>query len=79
MPAAYNQLKGRVSEATFLGNIVDYQVDVGGELSLRVQGDRRGFPRDRNQVLLTVPVEECVLMNSETGMAARSDGGPSAD
>ena len=34
-----NRLDGRVVEATFLGNIVDYQVDLGG-LLLRVQADR---------------------------------------
>jgi hypothetical protein len=37
-----NRLTGVVTEATFLGNIVDYQVDIGG-LTLRVQGDRRSF------------------------------------
>ena len=35
-----NRLAGTVVDATFLGNIVDYQIDIGGSL-LRVQGDRR--------------------------------------
>ena len=59
-----NRLKGTVTEATFLGNIVDYQVDIGG-LVLRVQGDRRGFREVGSRVVLTVPVADCVAMADE--------------
>ncbi len=62
---AVNTLKGVVADATFLGNIVDYQVDVGG-LLLRVQGDRRDFRPAGSEVVLRVPVAECVAMRAET-------------
>ena len=74
-----NQLKGVVSEATFLGNIVDYQIDIGGGVALRVQGDRRDFREAGAAVTLTVPVADCVLMNNETDVTEEADGGPSAD
>ena len=73
-----NRLKGMVSEATFLGNIVDYQVAVGNGLSLRVQGDRQDFREAGTEVALTVPIEDCVLMNSDTDIAQEADGSPSA-
>ena len=56
-----NHLNGTIVEATFLGNIVDYQVDIGGSI-VRVQGDRRGIREVGNKVLLAVPIAECVLM-----------------
>jgi ABC-type Fe3+/spermidine/putrescine transport system ATPase subunit len=59
-----NRLRGVVTEATFLGSIVDYLVDVGG-LTLRVQGERRSFCAVRSHVVLTVPVADCVAMPNE--------------
>jgi ABC-type Fe3+/spermidine/putrescine transport system ATPase subunit len=56
-----NRLEGTVVEATFLGNIVDYQVDAGG-LLLRVQTDRHIVQEVGSRVQLTIPVEECVAM-----------------
>jgi hypothetical protein len=56
-----NRLDGRVVEATFLGNIVDYQIDVGG-LLLRVQADRHVVQEVGSRVQLSIPVEECVAM-----------------
>ena len=56
-----NHLDGTVVEATFLGNILDYQVDIGG-LVLRVQADRRVIHEVGNKVRLCIPVEECVAM-----------------
>ncbi len=38
--AGENRLAGTIADATFLGNIIDYQVDIGGGV-LRVQGDRQ--------------------------------------
>ncbi len=73
-----NQMRGVVSEATFLGNIVDYQIAVGDGVSLRVQGDRRDFRKAGTEVVLTVSVADCVLMSSETDFAEEADGGPSA-
>ena len=58
---ADNHLDGSVVEATFLGSIVDYQVDVGG-LVLRVQADRHVVQEVGSRVRLTIPVEECVAM-----------------
>jgi len=59
--ASENRLDGQVVEATFLGSIVDYQIDVGG-LLLRVQTDRHVVREVGSQVQLTIPIEECVAM-----------------
>jgi iron(III) transport system ATP-binding protein len=56
-----NRLDGSVAEATFLGNIVDYQIDIGG-LLLRVQADRHVVQEVGSRVRLSIPVEECVAM-----------------
>src|SRR5918992_1240325 len=56
-----NRLDCRVVEATFLGSIVDYQIDVGG-LMLRVQADRHVVQEVGSEVELTIPIEECVAM-----------------
>ena len=61
-----NLVKGTVVEATFLGNIADYQVDIGGAV-VRVQGDRRGFREVGSPVVLAVPIAECVLMDEAAG------------
>jgi ABC-type Fe3+/spermidine/putrescine transport system ATPase subunit len=59
-----NRLSGVVTDAIFLGSIVDYQVDIGG-VTLRVQGERRSFCPVGSDVVLTVPVGECVAMPNE--------------
>jgi iron(III) transport system ATP-binding protein len=74
-----NQIKGVVSEATFLGSIVDYQVAIGSGVTLRVPGDQRDFREAGAEVLLNVPVADCVLMNNETDATEEADSGPSAD
>jgi iron(III) transport system ATP-binding protein len=56
-----NRLDGSVVEATFLGSIVDYQIDVGG-LLLRVQADRHVVQEVGSKVQLSIPIEECVAM-----------------
>jgi iron(III) transport system ATP-binding protein len=58
---AANRLDGSVVEATFLGSIVDYQIDVGG-LVLRVQADRHVVREVGTKVQLSIPIEECVAM-----------------
>ncbi len=63
--AGENRLKGTVVDATFLGNIIDYIVDVGDGLTLRVQGERRVFRDVGSEVVLTVPVEDCVIIPGE--------------
>ncbi len=60
-----NRLKGTVVEATFLGNIIDYMVDVGDGLTVRVQGERRAFRNVGSEAILTVPVDDCVIMPDE--------------
>jgi ABC-type Fe3+/spermidine/putrescine transport system ATPase subunit len=60
--AGENRLSGRVVDATFLGNIIDYAVDVGGGLTVRVQGERRAFRDVGSEVVLAVPVEDCVII-----------------
>ena len=58
-----NRLAGTVVDATFLGNFVDYQIDIGGNL-LRVQGDRRAVLEPGARVLLAVAVAECTVMRA---------------
>ena len=53
---------GTVSDATFLGSLVDYLVDIGGGLTLRVQTDRHVVRDVGAEVRLTIPVEECAAM-----------------
>jgi ABC-type Fe3+/spermidine/putrescine transport system ATPase subunit len=59
-----NRLEGTVVEATFLGNIVDYQVDAGG-LLLRVQTDRHIVQEIGSRVQLSIAIEECVAMPTQ--------------
>jgi iron(III) transport system ATP-binding protein len=59
--AAASRLAGRVVEATFLGSIIDYQIDAGG-LVLRVQADRHVVREVGSEVQLTIAVEDCVAM-----------------
>ena len=67
-----NRLKGSVVEATFLGNIIDYLVDVGDGLVVRVQGERRDFRHVGSAAILTVPVDDCVIMPEETDVPANA-------
>jgi iron(III) transport system ATP-binding protein len=62
---ASNSLKGAIVESTFLGNVVDHHIDVGGCL-LRVQGTHRQTHEPGETVELSVPVAECVAMQNET-------------
>jgi ABC-type Fe3+/spermidine/putrescine transport system ATPase subunit len=58
-----NTLEGTVVEMTFLGNILDYQVEIGGFV-LRVQADRHVIHEVGHGVELSIPVEECVAMRT---------------
>jgi ABC-type Fe3+/spermidine/putrescine transport system ATPase subunit len=60
-----NRLKGTVVEATFLGNIIDYTVDVGDALMVRVQGERRASREVGSEAVLSVCVNDCVIMPDE--------------
>jgi ABC-type Fe3+/spermidine/putrescine transport system ATPase subunit len=60
--ATENVLRGVVAEATFLGNLVDYRVDVAGTL-FHVQSDRQTFFDVGTSVYLTIPAHECVAMS----------------
>jgi iron(III) transport system ATP-binding protein len=68
-----NQLAGTISDVTFLGNIVDYQIDIGGA-TLRVQGDRRAVMALGSQVSLAVPVAECTVMQDSSASETEDDG-----
>jgi iron(III) transport system ATP-binding protein len=61
-----NVLAGTIIDSTFLGNIVDHQVEVGGQV-VRVQGDRRETHAPGSQVQLSIPVTECVAMRIDPG------------
>ena len=73
-----NALRGTVVDTTFLGNIVDYQVDIGGTV-VRVQGDRRGLLAVGSAVLLVVPPTECVLMRDGTDAPPLREPDPQRD
>jgi hypothetical protein len=68
-----NQLAGTISDVTFLGNIVDYQIDIGGD-TLRVQGDRRAVMALGSHVSLAVPVAECTVMQDSSASETEDDG-----
>ena len=57
-----NMIEGTVTEATFLGSLVDYLVEIGGDLFLRVQTDRHVVREVGDKVRLSIPVEECPAM-----------------
>jgi iron(III) transport system ATP-binding protein len=59
-----NVLSGRLVESSFLGNIVDHLVDIGGTL-VRVQGDRSQSLEPGVRVELTIPIDECVAMRND--------------
>jgi ABC-type Fe3+/spermidine/putrescine transport system ATPase subunit len=59
--AGENRLSGTVICVTFLGNIIDYQVDIGSTV-LRVQGDRQTALEPGVRVDLAVAVSECAVM-----------------
>jgi len=66
MGDSLNVLAGTIIDSTFLGNIVDHQVDVGGQV-VRVQGDRRQAHAPGSQVNLFISATECVAMRADPG------------
>jgi iron(III) transport system ATP-binding protein len=58
---ADNRLAGTIVDVTFLGNIIDYRIDIGG-IMLRVQGDRHAALEPGAPVDLVVPAAECTVM-----------------
>jgi iron(III) transport system ATP-binding protein len=59
-----NALAGTVTEATFLGNLVDYHVDIGGAV-LRVQGARWDSHPIGSTVQLAIPATECFALGPD--------------
>ncbi len=62
---AGNVFRGTVVESTFLGNIVEHHIDVGGNV-LRVQDGCRHTLTPGVSVELSVPAAECVVMKNNT-------------
>ena len=56
-----NRLEGTIADAIYLGNIIDYEVDIGG-IMLRVQGDRHVVFAAGASVALSVAIAECTVM-----------------
>ncbi len=56
-----NVLRGVIAETTFLGNLVDYRVDVAG-VRLHVESDYRTVFDTGATVYLTIPTRECIAM-----------------
>ena len=63
--AGDNTLNGTVVEAVFLGNLIDYQIDVGGKL-LRVQGTRWDSHPPGATVTISVAISECVALTPKS-------------
>ncbi|MCA1669955.1 MAG: ABC transporter ATP-binding protein [Thermomicrobia bacterium] len=56
-----NVLRGIIAETTFLGNFVDYRIDVAG-VRLHAQSDHRTLFDTGAAVYLTIPARECIAM-----------------
>ncbi|HMR31074.1 MAG TPA: ABC transporter ATP-binding protein [Geminicoccaceae bacterium] len=56
-----NQIDGTITALTFLGNFIDYDVDVAGQ-AVRVQADRWRTREVGSRVRLQIPVEECIVI-----------------
>jgi len=67
--AGHAGLSGTGAEATFLGNLTDYAIDIGGML-LRVQGSRWDRHAPGTDVTFVIPTSECAAL------AAPSDRTP---
>jgi len=66
---AENVLAGVVTEVTFLGGLMEYQVDVGG-VRMRIQSDwAQVFPQG-SSIFLTIPIAVCMVMEAEKHRAA---------
>ncbi len=62
--AGSNVLNGTVIDSTFLGNIVEHQVDIGGNI-LRVQGGRWASYDPGTSVQLSIPLHECFAVQDD--------------
>jgi iron(III) transport system ATP-binding protein len=60
-----NVLKGRVKQATYLGNIVDYRVKIEDGTELRVQSDTNHRYAAGDSVRLQLPMERCHLITTD--------------
>ena len=60
-----NRFEGIITQATFLGNAVDYSVDIGGA-SLRVQGGPQDAYAAGERAWLTIPVQRCAAMPDQS-------------
>jgi iron(III) transport system ATP-binding protein len=60
-----NVLKGRVKQATYLGNIVDYRVQIDDGTELRVQSDTNHRHASGDSVRLHLPIERCHLITTD--------------
>jgi len=63
-----NVLRGVIAEATFLGNLVDYRIDVAG-VRLHAQSDHRTVFEAGDAVYLTIPARECIAMAGTNPLA----------
>jgi iron(III) transport system ATP-binding protein len=61
-----NRLEGTVASALYMGNCVDYHVEVGGA-RIRVQARADTPYREGDRVALTFPPTACVCIPGETG------------
>ncbi len=60
-----NVLAGTIKQATYLGNIIDYRVQLPDEVELRVQSDTLHRYAPGDGVRLHLPVERCHLIAEE--------------
>jgi iron(III) transport system ATP-binding protein len=73
-----NVLEGRVEYRLFLGESVEYQVSVGGELLLSRQHPDVDLRR-RTEVFVEFPVQHCIVVSDEHGSTAPPPAGLDED
>src|SRR6266516_2319026 len=73
-----NVLEGRVEYRLFLGESVEYQVSVGGELLLSRQHPDVDLRR-RTEVFVEFPVQHCIVVSDERGSTAPPPAGLDED
>jgi iron(III) transport system ATP-binding protein len=66
-PATPNAWRGTIRRASYLGDAMDYEVDVEGGLRLRVTGPTAARLAPGEAVVLAVPAEACVPLADPTG------------
>jgi iron(III) transport system ATP-binding protein len=71
--AGENVLHGSVSGASFAGDAVDYQVDLGGGVTIRARAQPFVIYPEGTHVYARIPRERCYLLGSPASLAAQPE------